>query len=185
MVETTLESATIDPKKTALVIVDFQNYFLSPLLGRPNPSPNLDAVKKLVDIAIPACWKAQIPVVWLGWGLEDGDLEDMPPAIVRGFRLGRNFDETNKIGELGKVIRQVTLEDGTVIDAGRALMRDQWNTQFYHLLAKTAQKDDIQHYKNRLSGYWGGTGIEARLKDRGIKTLLFASRNVDQCVASK
>lgn len=187
--ETTKQRATIDPRKTALVVVvDFQNYFLSPLLGRPDPSPGLDAVRKLVEVAIPACREAGIPIVWLGWGLEDGDLEDMPPTIVRGFGLDRNFDRTKKIGELGKEIGQVTLEDGTAIDAGRALMQHQWNTEIYHPLAEAALPHDLWQYKNRLSGFWGGddntTGIEGKLRERGIRTLLFAGGKLDMCVAS-
>ena len=32
---TIAQSVTIDPAKTALVVLDMQNYFLSPLPGRP------------------------------------------------------------------------------------------------------------------------------------------------------
>ena len=39
--ETTTSRVTIDPKRTALVIIDLQNYFLSPALGRPVNSPGL------------------------------------------------------------------------------------------------------------------------------------------------
>ena len=38
---------TIDPKKTALVIIDMQNYFLSPLIGRPKDAMGLKAMTKL------------------------------------------------------------------------------------------------------------------------------------------
>ncbi|KEY74519.1 hypothetical protein S7711_08503 [Stachybotrys chartarum IBT 7711] len=59
------EQATIDPGKTALVVSDMQNYFLSPLLDRPPKSVGIDIVEKLVAKVIPACRKAGIPVIWI------------------------------------------------------------------------------------------------------------------------
>jgi nicotinamidase-related amidase len=166
-------------------VVDFQNYFLSPALGRPAPSPSLEAVEKLVKTAIPACRTANIPVVWLGWGLEDKDLDDLPPTIVRGFGLDTNFEgEPKSFGGLGEEIGQVELPDGTTVDGGRVLMRDQWNTKFQPSLEAASVHHDMQISKNPLSGFWGGTDIEDTLKSRGIKTLLFAGGNLDQCVAS-
>jgi hypothetical protein len=60
--------AVIDPAKTALVIIDLQNYFLSPALGRPSESLGLQVAENLKSVAIPACRKAGIPILWLGWG---------------------------------------------------------------------------------------------------------------------
>ena len=39
-------------------------------------------------------------------------------------------------------------------------------------------------YKNRLSGFWGGTEVEDVLHARGIRTLIFSGCNVNQCVAA-
>lgn len=64
--KTTRADIAIDPAKTALVVVDLQNYFLSPLLGRPNEGVGMDLVDRLLKQAIPACRKANIPIVWLG-----------------------------------------------------------------------------------------------------------------------
>ena len=50
-VETTTEPVTFDPAKTALLVIDMQNYFLSPHLGRPESSPGLKLVDVLVEIA--------------------------------------------------------------------------------------------------------------------------------------
>ena len=49
---------------------------------------------------------------------------------------------------------------------------------------EVAEPHDIYIYKNRLSGFLGGTGIEEVLHQRGIMTLLFAGENLDQCVQS-
>ncbi|KPM41130.1 hypothetical protein AK830_g5437 [Neonectria ditissima] len=183
---TAKEQATIDPLKTALVIVDMQNYFLSPLLGRPPDSLGLKIVDKLLGQVIPACRRADIPIAWLGWGLEERDLDDMPPSIARGyaFPLDKNFVEPRFLGSLGDDIGQLKLDDGAVIEAGRVMMRDQWNTAFFPALAEAAKPQDIWINKNRLSGFWGGTGIEEVLRKRGIKTLLFSGENTDQCVAA-
>lgn len=180
--KTTMGRATIDPAKTALVVVDLQNYFLSPLLSRPADSLGLKVVDSLLEHAIPACRKAGIPVVWLGWGLTEQDIEEMPPAIIKGFAADTNFGDHKKVGGLGSEIGPLELEDGEVIDGGRVMMRDQWNTAFYPRLADAAEAQDIWVYKNRLSGFWGGTGIEKALADRGIRTLIFSGANTDQCV---
>ncbi|KAK3941870.1 Isochorismatase-like protein [Diplogelasinospora grovesii] len=107
----------------------------------------------------------------------------MPPSIVRGFGLDDNFDEPKNLGGLGADIGQLRLDDGTVIEAGRVLMRDEWNTAFYPRLAEASKPQDIWIHKNRLSGFWGGTEIGEALHRRGVRTLLFAGENTDQCVA--
>lgn len=180
--ETTKEPVTIDSTKAALVIVDLQNYFLSPALGRPTDAGGLKAVEKLLSHAIPACRKAGIPILWLNWGLEERDIEEMPPAITHGFSLGASFVNGKTIGKLGEEIGEVTLEDGTKVDGGRVLMREQWNSEVYGPLKAKRKPQDMLVHKNRLSGFWGGTGVEEVLEERGIRTLLFAGVNTDQCV---
>ena len=71
ILETTKEPVAIDPSKSALVIVDMQNYLLSPGIGRPSDSIAFKAMDQLLRHAIPACRKADIPIVWLNWGLTD------------------------------------------------------------------------------------------------------------------
>lgn len=183
VLETTTAPAAIDPSKTALVVVDLQNYFLSPLIGRPRDAVGLEAVKQLLQYAIPACRKAEIPVLWLNWGLTEQDIEEMPPTIIKGFAADVNFDGDRRIGGLGSDVGSVKLEDGSVIDGGRVLMRDQWNSALYTPLEEQRRPQDILVHKNRLSGFWAGTVIEETLNSRGIRTLLFAGANLDQCVA--
>lgn len=182
--KTTTDPVAIDPSKTGLVVIDLENYFLSPALGRPKDAVGMEVVKKLVQSTIPACRKAGIPVVWLNWGLTDDDIDTMPPTILKGFSADTNFvDGEKRIGSLGEDIGRLVLENGTVIDGGRSLIKNQWNTAPYQPLADKADPaQDIWIYKNRLSGFWGGTGIEDALKARGIRTLLFSGANTDQCV---
>jgi hypothetical protein len=63
--ETTKARIAIDPAKTALIVVDLQNYFLSPSLGRPSEGVAMKVVDELLKYTIPACRKAGIPIVWL------------------------------------------------------------------------------------------------------------------------
>ena len=202
---TTSASVTLDPAKTALVIVDMQNFFLSPSLGKPKDSKGLKACEQLVKVAIPAARKAGIRIVWLNWGLTQSDIDQMPPATLNAFgalQAGQEeqdsdldslnpfvFRDPRMRRGLGSRIGRVQLEDGSVVDAGRFLMRDQWNTALYGPLEEARQqgidlpRGDIWIHKDRISGLWGSeTMCTEYLNQAGIKTLLFAGVNTDQCV---
>lgn len=184
---TTRSLVTVDLGKSALVVIDLQNYFLSPAMGRPAGSLGLQLVDKLVVDVLPACRKAGMPVVWLGWGLTDDDVDGMPPNIARAYtlRLDTNFVPGRQApGGLGAEIGPVQLEDGRTVDGGHVLMRGQWNTAFDRRLVAAARPEDIWVSKNRHSGFWGGTDVEAVLVSHGIRTLFFSGANLDQCVAT-
>ncbi|KAF2200898.1 Isochorismatase hydrolase [Delitschia confertaspora ATCC 74209] len=83
-IQTTTAPITVSPSKTALVIIDMQNFFLSESFGR-SKGPGHAATEKLINYAIPAARKAGIRIIWLNWGLTDEDMETMPPAIQRAF----------------------------------------------------------------------------------------------------
>ena len=76
---------TIHPPKSALVIIDMQNFFLSPQLGRPKDSKGLLAQQQLLKYAIPAARKAGVRIIWVNWGLTQQDIDEMPPATLRAF----------------------------------------------------------------------------------------------------
>ena len=91
---------------------------------------------------------------------------------------------------LGSEIGPVAVEDGKTIDAGRLLMRDTWNAALPPALSAAYRegqvkehKPDVWIHKNRMSGLWGSfTPCTDYLEKEGIKTLLFAGVNTDQCV---
>lgn len=83
-IETTTTPVTIDPAKSALVIIDMQNFFLSPAFGRADGAGHR-ATEQLVKHAIPAARKAGIRIIWLNWGLSEQEIDDMPPAVTRAF----------------------------------------------------------------------------------------------------
>lgn len=82
--KTHLSHVTLSASKTALVIIDMQNFFLSPALGRAK-APGHAACQQLIDHAIPAAREAGIQIVWLNWGLTEKEIQEMPPAIKRTF----------------------------------------------------------------------------------------------------
>jgi nicotinamidase-related amidase len=200
---TTTSSVTIHPPKTALVIVDMQNFFLSAALGRKQDSEGYKAEKALLEYGIPAARKAGIQIVWLTWGIRDEDLEGMLRTMLRIFRFrithgdDGSLAEPASVGEedrittggIGCSIGNVTLEDGSAVDGGRLLMRDTWNTRLHPPLEAEFNKSltlavpDVQFHKDRLSGMWGAsTPLTEYLKKRGFTTLLFTGVNTDQCV---
>ncbi|KAK5743140.1 hypothetical protein LTR17_002901 [Elasticomyces elasticus] len=83
-IKTTTTPITVDPAKSALVIIDMQNFFLSPAFGRTKGAGHA-ALDQLVQHAIPAARKAGIRVIWLNWGLTEEEIENMPPAVTRAF----------------------------------------------------------------------------------------------------
>jgi nicotinamidase-related amidase len=230
-IKTTTATITLHPPKTALVIVDMQNFFLSPQLGRPKDSAGLLAQQQLLTHAIPAARKAGIRVIWLNWGLTIMEVEAMPPATLRAFgfetvpaeelegfakAIGKQaavdshgvneaaleIDAEDKAAKvetsgknpriyrgLGSEVGPVKLEDGSEVQGGGLLMRDAWNSALTPELDAAyreglkASPPDVWIHKNRMSGLWGASSpCTEFLEKEGIKTLLFAGVNTDQCV---
>lgn len=198
---TTTAPITIDPSKSALIIIDMQNYFLSSAMGRARGEGH-KAEAELLREGIPAARRAGIQIVYLTWGISDEELEVLPPVIFRifGFNIDTlNYEiedsesglekESKGVGGIGEAIGNVTLSDGSIVEGGKLLMRDQWNTELHDPLKadfESSQKlslPDLRFHKARLSGLWGGsTPCLEFLKQKGFKSLLFAGINTDQCV---
>ena len=195
--KTTTHPIDIDPGKTALIIIDMQNFFLSPDLGRPVDGPAMDVAKSLQD-GIPLAREKGIRIVWANWGLTDEDLNTMPPATVKAFQVLENDSAAPHKKKknpalyrgLGSDLGQIELANGTTVDAGELLMRGTWNTELYGPLAdeyrhgrERANRPDVWVSKNRMSGLWSeNTFLQQFLEKEGITTLLFSGVNTDQCV---
>jgi len=82
------QRAIVEPSRSALVIIDMQNFFLHPELtpsaegGRKAVEPTL----KMVD----AFRRNGMPVLWTFWGLDGKDLRDLPPVDIAGFSNTKN-----------------------------------------------------------------------------------------------
>lgn len=208
-----ISDVTIDPAKTALVIIDMQNFSMCSALGTSSTPDIVQVEEILLRYAIPAARKARIQIIWLNWGLTEGDLESMPPSAMRVFGWKANTEaldygisshfaasprgaeqfihcgEIPKATGLGADLGDILSEDGVTIKAGRALMRDTWNAALHSPLAsamemgKSAPRPDVLIHKTRNSGLHDSSSDCARYLHReGIRTLLFAGMNTDQCV---
>ena len=202
-IQTTTCPIIIAPAKTAIVIVDMQNFFLSSAMGKSKESSGRKAEDAILKYTVPAARQASIQIIWLTWGITDSGLTTIPPTVWRIFGYSDSEDEfKSSVDEheffnkehkaksgLGEPLGTVTLEDGSKVNAGRLLMRDQWNTELHKPLAETFEKNmnsiipDKRFYKDRLSGLWGSSGeFEMFLKEQQLTTLLFCGVNSDQCV---
>ena len=202
--ETTTTPIVIAPSKTALIIIDMQNFFLSTALGRQADGPGQRAKKQLLEYALPAAALGGVQVIWLNWGLTPDDLEQMPAGVLRafGFRSSTPASQRetpmNELGKprrlyngLGNDIGSVKLEDGSIVEGGRLLMRDTWNAALPPDLTMAYQTGlqatppHIWIHKNRMSGLWGATTpcIEF-LEQRGFRTLLFAGVNTGETICT-
>lgn len=201
--QTTTAPITIAPAKSALVIIDMQNFFLSPALGRDASGPGHAACTQLLTHAIPAARKAGMRVVWVNWGLTEAEANEMPAGVKRAFGFWADAEDAAGAGVgvdkhgaastycgIGAAMGPIQLDDGQRVDAGRLLMRDTWNADLYPPLraaydagTRLPHAPDVWIHKNRMSGLWGvSTPLQVFLEEQGITTLLFAGVNTDQCV---
>ncbi|KAF2655251.1 Isochorismatase hydrolase [Lophiostoma macrostomum CBS 122681] len=172
------KTAIIEPARSALVIIDMQNFFLHPDLaekatgGRKAVEPTL----KMID----GFRGKSMKVLWTNWGLDARDLLGMPPALLDQFAGGTDSPLTTFGSDMGN------LSDGTQV--GPMLMRGSWNARPYGPLYDAqvqgvANGTDLYFHKNRLSGLWGAqTPLGLWLEENQMTTLFFGGVNSDQCV---
>ncbi|KAL5483268.1 hypothetical protein ACEPAI_8498 [Sanghuangporus weigelae] len=167
---------TISPARSAMVIVDMQNFFLNPAFVH-HPA-GLVAIQPTID-AVHAFRAAGVKIIWCQWGLSDYDLLTMPPGLKFGFTSSPDDPNSSFGSEMG-------VFNGT--DFGRKLMRGEFNAQQYGPLFDLAMEGmaagtDLYFPKNRLSGLWGAqTPMGQYLQDNLITTLFVSGVNADQCV---
>jgi len=160
------QALTIDAAKTALLIVDMQNDFCTEggwLHSRgiditPNRAP-IAPLRALVD----AFRAADLPVVWVNWGVRK-DLFNIFPSLRHAH---------NPSGLETDLARPVPGTRSEVIAAGS------WGAQVVDEINPGTA--DIQITKHRFSGFWD-TETDSVLRNLGITTLLIGGVNMDQCV---
>lgn len=158
--ETSTFSLTFDPKRSAMVIIDMQNFFLSERMGRGEKGRSL--VIPIVK-SIEKARKMGMAIIWLNWGVRS-DLANMSPGVLRAFhRSGIGFGDE--------------LPD----NMGRLLVKGSWSAALVPELEAHRQDRDIWIDKHRTSGFYG-TELGQILNAQGITTLFFAGVNTDQCV---
>ena len=177
--------AIIEPNRTALVIIDMQNYFLHPQLS-PAAKLGRKAVQPTVNM-INGFRKHNMKILWTQWGLTEYDRLTIPPSFISGFTTnGSDIADQSFGSNMGEIT-----DNGTTIQVGRKLMRGSWNAEPYGVLGTMkdeglAAGTDFYFNKNRLSGLWGPqTPLGIWLQENEVTTLFFGGVNADQCVWSK
>lgn len=160
------QSVTVDVNKTALLIVDMQNDFCTEggwLHSRGiDISPNRKPIAPLKAI-IEASRAAGMPVVWVNWGVRK-DLLNIAPSLQHAHNPHAN--ETS-------LARPVPGTRSEVIAEGS------WGAEVVDEI--NPGEADYQITKHRFSAFWD-CETDAVLRNLGIRTLLVAGVNMDQCV---
>jgi ureidoacrylate peracid hydrolase len=160
----------IDPRQTAVLVVDTQNDFAAEggMFHRAgiDISP-IQATVKPISRVLEAARKDGLKVIYLKMAFRP-DLSDA------GSPGAPNRDRHSFFG----VGQTVQTPDGTPT---RVLIRDEWGTQVVPDLAP--EQDDVQIYKHRFSGFYQ-TELDTVLKQQGIRYLIVTGCTTSVCVES-
>lgn len=178
-------SLLLSPAKTALVVIDMQNFFLHPSC-REHPT-GLAAIPPLVN-TIRKCRETGVKIIWCNWGLTDTDLKEMPAGVLRGFASRMISSEEEGEGQSNR--KRYGLGEDLGEGMGRTLFEGAWNSQIFEgdgLGDVVDREKDIFVTKNRMSGLWCESQplwryLRETEEGKGKETLLFAGVNTDQCV---
>jgi nicotinamidase-related amidase len=156
----------VDLRRTAIVVVDMQNDFCTEQgwvhqIGG-DPSPNRAPIAPLQRL-LPALRAAGVPVIWVNWGNRP-DLANMPPNQIHLYKPAG---------------AGIGLGDPLPGSGAPVLQKDSWAAAIVDELAPAPQ--DILVDKYRISGFWD-TPLDGILRNLGIRSILFAGVNTDQCV---
>jgi len=160
------QSITIDLLRTALIVVDMQNDFCAKggwvdHLGvdyTPDRAP-IEPLRRLV----PRLRQAGSHIIWLNWG-NRADLGNMPPNQIHLYK-------PKGVG--------IGLGEPLPGSGARVLEKDSWAAELVDELVP--EPADYRVDKYRISGFWD-TPLDGILKNLGIRSVLFAGVNTDQCV---
>ena len=159
------QHVTIDLNRTAIVIIDMQNDFCAKdgwvdLIGGDYESDRTPIGP--LQRVLPPLRKAGVPVIWVNWGVRP-DLANLPPNQIHLYK---------PTGE------GVGLAD-PLPNGAPVLTKDSWAAAIVDELAP--EPEDILVDKHRISGFWD-TPLDSILRNLGIRSILFAGVNTDQCV---
>ena len=160
------QRVTLDLNRTALVVIDMQNDFCAPggWVDHIGGDYRCDrAPIGPLNTLTPALRELGVPIVWVNWG-NRADLANMPPNQLhlykpRGTGTG--------------------LGDPLPGSGAPVLQKDSWAAAIVDELV--VAPSDIRVDKHRISGFWD-TPLDSILRNLGVRTLLFAGVNTDQCV---
>lgn len=164
------EPVTLEPTRTAIVVVDMQNDFGAEGGMFARAGIDISGIRTAVAPTarvLAAARQASIKVVYLKMGfrpdLSDAGTPDAPNWLKH---------HPLRVGE------PVTAPDGT---ESRILIRDTWNTDI--LAELTPEPGDAVLYKHRYSGFYE-TELDTLLKSLRVKYLIFTGCTTSVCVES-
>lgn len=162
------DSLTVEASQTAVVVVDMQNDFGAEggMFDRAGiPISGIQAVVAPTARVLAAARAAGIQIVYLKMQFEP-DLSNAGGPDAPNFVIHRRLG----VGD------PIQAPDGS---QGRVLIKDTWNTDVLPALAP--QDGDIVVPKHRYSGFFE-TNLDAVLRSRGIRTLVFTGCTTSVCV---
>lgn len=165
-IASTPQQISFDLNRTVLMVIDMQNDFCAQ--GGWVDHQGADYTPDRSPIAplqrlLPRWREAGGRVLWVNWGNRP-DLANMPPNQHHLYK------------PQGK---GVGLGDPLPGHGAPVLQKDSWAAAVVDELAIDAS--DIRVDKYRISGFWD-TPLDSILRNLGIRTVLFAGVNTDQCV---
>lgn len=160
----------LDPRATAVIVVDMQNDFAAPggMFDRAGIDiSGVQAIVPNVAAVLDAARGAGLTIVYLKMGFQP-DLADAgyptSPTWLKHLPLEVGAEATSPDGETSRV-----------------LIRDCWNTDIVPELAPGP--DDVVVYKTRYSGFFG-TELDDLLQHKGIERLIVVGATTSVCVES-
>ncbi|MDC7786317.1 cysteine hydrolase [Rhodoplanes sp. TEM] len=156
----------IDASRTALVVVDMQNDFLSDdgwFAARGIDGSWAKALCPVIDRATALARREGLPVIWVNWGTRP-DLLEIHPSHRRKARPSS--------GDPGYEQR---VRNGR----GPVLERGSWGAAIVPEL--TVADTDLQVEKHRYTGFFDNE-LDSVLRNLDVTTLLVAGINLDRCV---
>jgi ureidoacrylate peracid hydrolase len=161
------EAISLDPAKTALIVVDMQNAFLSPGGMLDQAGIDISAAPQTIEAAqrvLKAVRGLGMPVIHLQVGY--------PPDLSTAG--GPTSPNPRKELALCLMARRPELR-------GKLLIWGTWDAEIVDALAP--QSGEIVIQKSRYSGF-AGTPLDQLLRSRGIQYLLFLGVATNVCVES-
>src|SRR5688572_6158444 len=165
------DSISIDPARTAVIVVDMENDFGSKGGMFDRAGIDISMIQKVINptsSVLTAARKAGIKIIYLKMGYQE-DLSDLgseeSPNRVRHLQFMHVGDT-------------ITAPNGA---KSRILIRGSWGTDIVPELKP--QTGDIVMYKTRFSGFYK-TELDSLLKQLGKKYLIFTGCTTSICVES-
>ena len=160
------QNVVLDLQRTAIVVIDMQNDFCTPggwveHIGG-DPTPDRAPIEPLRAL-LPGLRAAGAPVIWVNWGNRP-DLANMPPNQIHLYKPAGHG---------------IGLGDPLPGHGARVLEKGSWAAAVVDELKPLP--GDIEVDKHRISGFWD-TPLDSILRNLGIRSILFAGVNTDQCV---